>query len=93
MIDYTPCGKYILLIFKDKLHLLTVKEDKHSLVWEINEKGVEQFHFSPKGTYLTTFRKIKEEDEKEGEGNMIIWNVEKGSPVLKFPIKGSISTW
>lgn len=75
------------------MNLLSLQNDKYSQVWEVKEKGIEKFHFSPKGTYLTTLRKMKEEDEKEGEGNMIIWSIEKGESVLKFPIKGQTDSW
>ena len=83
------------MVFKDKIKIYSnTKEDTLECVLEIVEKGVEKIQFSPLGTYLVTIRDFNEEkDEKEGEGNLVVWKLSDGSSVFKNQVKYFGNTW
>jgi translation initiation factor 2A len=89
-VEYSPDGKFIIVIYKDKVTLLS---EKHELVWESKESGVDRFQFSPKSNFFVSERKFIDGDEKEGNGNIVIWTVKDATAVFKHSFKGIIDKW
>eukprot|EP01080_Neovahlkampfia_damariscottae_P000813 gene813-9063_t len=95
VIQYSPDGNSIVLVFKEKIQIYkNTNENKLECVLEIFEKGVEMIQFSPLSTYLVTIRDfIEEKDEKEGEGNLIVWKLSDGTAVFKNQVKFVSDKW
>jgi uncharacterized protein with WD repeat len=95
MIEYSPSGDYIVTVYKEKLQIFSTISDKtHDKLFEINEKGIDRIQFSPLGTYLVTIRDFDEKtDEVEGEGNLVVWKLEDGKPILKIQSKTISDKW
>ncbi|KAI8923961.1 eukaryotic translation initiation factor eIF2A-domain-containing protein [Entophlyctis helioformis] len=90
---FSPLGKYLAVVFADRLFILSVSATSASVVREFPLQALE-IEFSPKDTYISTYvRYVKSEDgNKPPHKNVSVWNIATGEEATAFTEKNP-SNW
>jgi len=94
-----PCSEYptvsshdgSLVAIPGATSVIVVSTADCKKIYELNEPSVRRAMFSPKDTYLITWRNRQKEDEKTG-GNVAIFNAKTGEVVRRFSQR-NIERW
>ncbi|EGF84373.1 hypothetical protein BATDEDRAFT_18651 [Batrachochytrium dendrobatidis JAM81] len=91
---YSPLGKYLVLVFADRLVLSKVTIEAVTVVHELPITNALEIEFSPKETYISTFIRYNPSANSAtpAHRNVSVWNVETGKEVFAYTQKNA-SDW
>ncbi|KAJ1340142.1 hypothetical protein BSLG_005229 [Batrachochytrium salamandrivorans] len=86
---YSPLGKYLVLLFADRLVLSAVTPEAVTVVQELPIANILEIEFSPRETYISTYIRYTPPTDPTAPAhrNVTIWHIETGMDALSFTQK------
>jgi len=85
---YSPVhGKSYAVVDRQGIHVVDVETKQ--IISSVSRPGIVGTQWSPKETYLITCEKMLQEEFKETNGNLNIWNATTGEQVKSFEFRNT----